>query len=281
MRKPRLFIASSAEAIPVANAINVNLDHDVEVTIWKNGTFKLSSTTVVDLLEKSSYVDFAVFIFTPDDVVEIRDKTTAAVRDNVFLELGLFVGALGKDRCFILVPRGVEMHIPSDLIGMTTADYDPGRSDNDLVSAVNRACSLIQAEISNLGLIDRKQLSSATRIVANPVEYKLKTTDFRFLAACLQSRTSRPEGISFNEIKRELDASEDQTMRLSAIKLEKMGLVEIAVETDHNNHYDYLAYRTTDLGVDFLLDNEDKFNVKKPPAPPMPSSAHFDEDIPF
>ena len=59
MRKPRLFIASSVESLSIAEAVNVNLDHEFEVTIWKNGTFKLSSTTVEDLVEKSSSVDFA------------------------------------------------------------------------------------------------------------------------------------------------------------------------------------------------------------------------------
>ena len=57
MRKPRLFIASSAESLPIAEAVNVNLDHEFEVTIWKNGTFRLSSTTIDDLVEKSSAVD--------------------------------------------------------------------------------------------------------------------------------------------------------------------------------------------------------------------------------
>ncbi|HAS8291268.1 TPA: hypothetical protein I7707_21480, partial [Vibrio vulnificus] len=135
MRKPRLFIASSAESLPIAEAVNVNLDHDFEVTIWKNGTFKLSSSTIDDLVEKSSTVDFALFIFAPDDITSIRSRKEHVVRDNVIFEMGLFVGAIGKSRSFILKPRNVEMHLPTDLLGVTPADYEATRSDNDLVSA--------------------------------------------------------------------------------------------------------------------------------------------------
>ena len=138
----------------VAEAVNVNLDHDFEVTIWKNGTFKLSSSTIDDLVEKSSAVDFALFIFTPDDISTIRDRDEHIVRDNVIFEMGLFVGSIGKPRSFILKPREVEMHLPTDLLGVTPADYDSARSDGDLVSATNRACSLIKSEADRLGVID-------------------------------------------------------------------------------------------------------------------------------
>ncbi|MDX2372510.1 nucleotide-binding protein [Psychrobacter sp. PP-21] len=107
LRKPRLFIASSVESLQIAEAVNANLDHDFEVTIWTNGAFKLSSSTIEDLVEKSSTVDFALFIFAPDDIVTIRNRNEHGVRDNVIFEMGLFVGAIGKSRSFILKPRGV------------------------------------------------------------------------------------------------------------------------------------------------------------------------------
>ncbi|WP_318427876.1 nucleotide-binding protein [Photobacterium leiognathi] len=185
LRKPRLFIASSAESLPIAEAVNVNLDHDFEVTIWKNGTFKLSSSTIDDLVAKSSTVDFALFIFAPDDITSIRSRKEHVVRDNVIFEMGLFVGAIGKSRSFILKPRNVEMHLPTDLLGVTPADYEATRSDNDLVSATNRACSLIKSEVENLGLINHAALSENKRMVANPANYELKDKDYHFLAECL------------------------------------------------------------------------------------------------
>eukprot|EP01041_Mallomonas_annulata_P031142 gene31142-53399_t len=92
-------------------------------TIWRNGTFKLGSDGLGDLIKKSSAVDFAVFVFTPDDITTMRNKEVIVARDNVVFELGLFIGALGKDRCYVVKPRGIEMHLPSDVAGVTTADY--------------------------------------------------------------------------------------------------------------------------------------------------------------
>lgn len=276
LRKPRLFIASSVEALPVAEAVNVNLDHDLEVTIWKNGTFKLSSSAIDDLVGKSSSVDFALFIFSPDDIASIRNRTEHVVRDNVIFEMGLFVGAIGKSRSFILKPRDVEMHLPTDLLGVTPADYDASRSDNDLVSATNRACALIKSEVDRIGLIDYANVSATQRIVANPSNYKLTDQDYRFLAACLQSHTCEPRGMPFHRVSNTLRGTSEAVLQLSLIKLERMGLLDKVIETDEQNDYDYFAYSITELGVDTLLKNEDVIQPKRPE--PIDG---FDDDIPF
>lgn len=276
MRKPRLFIASSVETLPVAEAVNVNLDHDFEITIWKNGTFKLSSSTIDDLVEKSSAVDFALFIFAPDDIALIRSRKEHIVRDNVIFEMGLFVGAIGKSRSFILKPRDVEMHLPTDLLGVTPADYDASRSDDDLVSATNRACSLIKSEVERLGLINHASLSETKKIIANPANYELKNQDYRFLAACLQSHTNDPVGLAFFRISNSLRGVNESILQLSLIKLERMGLISKTVETDEQDGYDYYAYSITELGIDELLNNEDTLQPKV-----IEPSKNFEDDIPF
>lgn len=281
MRKPRLFIASSAESLSIADAVNVNLDHDFEVTIWKNGTFKLSSNTIDDLISKSSSVDFALFIFSLDDIVTIREKTEHVVRDNVLFELGLFVGAIGKERSFILKPRNVEMHLPTDLLGLTLADFDGNRSDGDLVSATNRACSLIKNEVERLGLINHASLSETKRLKANPVEYDYSEIDFQFLSKCLCTHTSEPEGISFLSISNGLREINNALLHLSAIKLEGSGLVEKTIATAANSHeeYDYYSYTITELGIDFLLKNENR--LVKNPENKSPADSFYDNDVPF
>lgn len=276
MRKPRLFIASSVESLPIAEAVNVNLDHEFECTIWKNGTFKLSSSTVDDLVEKSSTVDFALFIFAPDDITSIRSRNEHVVRDNVIFEMGLFVGAIGKSRSFILKPRNVEMHLPTDLLGVTPADYDATRSDGDLVSATNRACSLIKSEVERLGLINHAALSESRKIVANPASYELKDHDYRFLAACLQSHTADPTGLAFYRISNSFRAVNDSLIQISLIKLERMGLISKTIETNEDDGYDYYAYSITELGIDELLKNEDALQPKAAQSAPS-----FDKNIPF
>lgn len=281
MRKPRLFIASSVESLPIAEAINVNLDYDFEVTIWKSGTFKLSSSTIDDLVKKSSAVDFALFIFTPDDISLIRDKREHVVRDNVLFELGLFIGAIGKERSFIIKPRNIELHLPTDLLGVTPADYESNRSDGDLTSATNRACSLIKQEASNEGVIENIGTTSKKRLRANPESYELNETDFKYLSMCLSGHTSAPGGLSFGDMWNRSPNSKfsDSQLRVSATKLERMGYVEKTIETDEEYGGDFYVYKITEDGISVLLDNER--SSEKPPLPPIPKAGIEDDDIPF
>ena len=262
MRKPRLFIASSVESLPIAEAVNINLDHDFEVTIWKNGTFKLSSSTIEDLVEKSSTVDFALFIFAPDDIATIRNRNQHVVRDNVIFEMGLFVGAIGKSRSFVLKPRDIEMHLPTDLLGVTPTDFDANRSDGDLVSATNRACFLIKSEVERLGLINHVSLSESRTLIANPASYELQERDYKCLATCLQSYVADPIGLPFHRISNNFRGMDEAILQISLIKLERMGLISKSIETDNQDGYDFYAYSITESGVDELLKNEEIFQSK-------------------
>lgn len=269
MRKPRLFIASSSESLNIAEAVNVNLDHKFEITIWTNGTFKLSSTTIDDLVEKSSTVDFALFIFAPDDIASIRSRKEHVVRDNVIFEMGLFIGAIGKSRSFILKPRDQIMHLPTDLLGVTPADYDSNRSDGDLVSATNKACSLIKSEVERIGLIDHVSLSESRKVIANPANYDLSEVDFKFLAVCLQSHTSEPVGLAYYRIANEFRTVNSALIQIASIKLERMGLLSKTIEVEEQDGSDYYAYSITELGIDILLKNERVFQPTPPPRPPQ------------
>lgn len=73
--------------------------------MWKDGVFQPSSSTLVDLMRILRNSDFAIFVFSPDDVSIMRDNMDQVVRDNVLFELGLFIGRLGQERCFFSYTR--------------------------------------------------------------------------------------------------------------------------------------------------------------------------------
>jgi hypothetical protein len=285
--KPSVFIASSKEGLAVAEAINLNLDHDTFPTLWRNGTFKPGSFALDDLVKKSSAVDFAVFVFTPDDAATIRDESTHVVRDNVLFELGLFIGALGKERCYVVRPRNVDMHLPSDLLGVTHVDYDPNRPDGELASALNAACKQIRDEIARHGPIQRGTRSleeGGRRHVANPPEYTLNDTDLKFLGECAASHTDHPGGLSLSMISSQFGKYSANAVRLSAIKLVRLGYVSKTVE-EYQGGDEYYAYSITEDGLDTYLRNEVAYRPPPPPPPaprrPAPNFSDMDDDIPF
>ncbi|MDB2373639.1 nucleotide-binding protein [Psychrosphaera haliotis] len=148
--KPKVFIASSVEGLDVAKSLQVNLEHTMEVTIWSQGIFDLSAYALESLTKALEQNDFGIFVFSADDQSIIRDTQKTTVRDNVIFELGLFVGRLGRFSNFIVKPRSVDLHIPSDLFGLTLADYDDQRSDRNLDAALGSSCTKIERQIKEM-----------------------------------------------------------------------------------------------------------------------------------
>lgn len=181
MSKPKLFIGSSVEGLPVAYAIHENLKFIAEVTVWDQGVFNLSESSLESLIEILEVSDFGVFVFSPDDHIKIRGRKDLAVRDNVLFELGLFVGKLGRKRSFIIMPDNKTFHLPTDLIGMTPGTYESDRSDKNMLAATGVSCQKIRDAISKQGTFNI--VNEAPEISANeePVNKKQKSDWFDFL----------------------------------------------------------------------------------------------------
>ena len=122
--RPSLFIGSSAEGLPVARALQAELEFDVEGTIWSQGVFGLSDGTLESLAAKAPTFDFAVLVLTPDDLLTSREQIRNAPRDNVIFEAGLFMGALGRRRVFMVSCRDDQLALPSDFAGISMAQYN-------------------------------------------------------------------------------------------------------------------------------------------------------------
>ncbi len=151
--KPRIFIGSSVEGLTAAYSIQQNLTYDAEVTVWDQGVFELSSTTIESLMEILEKVDFGVFVFSDDDVTKIRNVEKNTVRDNVLFEFGLFVGKLGRKRVFFVTPMNADLHIPTDLLGITAGKYDTQREDESLQAATGPVSHQIRQIIKKLGRV--------------------------------------------------------------------------------------------------------------------------------
>ena len=155
MPKPCVFIGSSSEQLPLARAFAQCLRRDAIVTVWDEGVFNLGSSTLDDLLRALDEYDFAVFIFSADDLIRIRHTEKPTVRDNVVFELGLFMGRIGKHRSFWITPRGVSApHIPTDLLGINTATIERSASSDpteDIRARVEPPCTRVLDIIRRLG----------------------------------------------------------------------------------------------------------------------------------
>jgi len=164
-----MFIGSSVQGLPTARAVQAILDRSCEVEVWSQGTFGLSEGSLESLVLALGRFDFAVLVLTTDDLTVSRGAERAVARDNVVFEPGLFIGALGRDRTFMLYDRTRPPALPTDLAGVTAATFEPHASGN-LEAALGAACYRIENVVGRLGLRDAQRvqrLSEATASVQN------------------------------------------------------------------------------------------------------------------
>jgi Predicted nucleotide-binding protein containing TIR-like domain len=128
MDKPRIFLGSSGKQEKLLQALTRGLEDVAHVEPWTE-SFNPGTTTLERLVELAHEVDFAAFVFAQDDWTTNTPPASsppgpgqASPRDNVVFEAGLFGGALGMRRTFILHASGAKL--PSDLLGLTSVRYE-------------------------------------------------------------------------------------------------------------------------------------------------------------
>jgi predicted nucleotide-binding protein len=125
--KPRIFLGSSGQQEKLLEALTRGLQDIADVDPWTT-VFNPGLSTLDRLVELTHEVDFAAFVFAQDDWTTrgpAPDTASgeASPRDNVVYEAGLFGGALGIRRTFILHADGAKL--PTDLLGLTAVRYEP------------------------------------------------------------------------------------------------------------------------------------------------------------
>ncbi len=85
-----------------------------------------SGGTLIEKFEKNADVAFAVVLLTPDDFDRAQGEPAEVeehrARQNVILELGYFIGRLGRNRVCPLYKEGVVL--PGDFAGVTYVPLD-------------------------------------------------------------------------------------------------------------------------------------------------------------
>lgn len=212
--KIRFFLSSSSEQLPIAKALEANITEEgFEPTIWSRGVHSPSQYNLEALLKVASFSDFAIFIFAPDDEATMRGEKFSVVRDNVLFELGLFIGILGRDHCFIVQSSEPSMRWPSDLHGITAVKYQP-RSDGNL----SRAVGPVLTTIVNYVL-------ETTRIKVS----KFTNNDLKLLQSC--KYPSMPSNQAAKAFGSTPDASVDK-LCMRFVHLLEHGLIKSAGATE-------------------------------------------------
>ena len=158
-------------------ALTRGLQDVADVDPWTT-VFNPGVSTLDRLVELTREVDFAAFVFAHDDWTtkgaSPEAPGEASPRDNVVFEAGLFGGALGIHRTFILHANGAKL--PTDLLGLTAIRYDPDTTPG-IVRQINRQ---LRKAIAAEGRVSRVegdwwQLSLTERTELEPSAVSLLT----------------------------------------------------------------------------------------------------------
>ena len=149
----RVFIASSRESLVYAEEIQLNLEKaqipGLEPVCWSTG-FRLGSYTLESLLQNLKTSMFGVFVLAADDCVELRNESFLIPRDNVILELGMFIAGVGRNNTYIVTPRETPefvLRLPTDLAGVTRTVYACNAYETNIDMQVAGACTEIKRDI--------------------------------------------------------------------------------------------------------------------------------------
>jgi hypothetical protein len=154
--KPRIFLGSSGQQEKLLQALTRGLEDIAHVEPWTT-SFNPGTTTLERLVELAHEVDFAAFVFARDDWTSTSPSASpstesgqASPRDNVVFEAGLFGGALGMRRTFILHASGAKL--PTDLLGLTSIRYEGASTTPSEVKVV---CQKLRKAIEDEGRLAR------------------------------------------------------------------------------------------------------------------------------
>ncbi len=133
--KKESFKTDNVQNVFIVYGHNVAVQQSVARVIEKLGLNPIilheqpnNGKTIIEKFEKHSDVGFAIILMTDDDDGKSKSEIDlkSRARQNVILELGYFIGKLGRERVLPLHSEGVEL--PSDIHGLLYIPID--KADN-------------------------------------------------------------------------------------------------------------------------------------------------------
>ncbi|HEX8245195.1 MAG TPA: TIR domain-containing protein, partial [Longimicrobium sp.] len=182
--KPIVFVGTSSEGKQKYGPdFRLLMGNEVEVRFWSDNLFLLGSSALESLVTIRRQCDFAVLLFSGDDLLQKRRTQARAPRDNLLLEFGLFCATLGRSRAFIVHNSEEQLSLPSDLAGITLASFAYSGREH-LSSALGLATDTI------LRRIREEWASDAVR--------RLRAFDAGIAIAHLVTRAGLPDTMTFH-----------------------------------------------------------------------------------
>jgi hypothetical protein len=224
---PSVFIGSSSEGRIVARYLQAELGRSCTVRRWDQGVFEPGGYTLDSLLDVANKSDFAVLIATADDMATSRGYERPVARDNVILEYGLFVGVLGRNRTYLLATG--DLHLPSDVLGLTRLPYDAEQKGQ---AAVSQAALKLEERFEELGLgvnvlSDRPSSSAEAAALDQEIALLCRTASSQGWEVRANTSTAlrlrSPRGRQYALPKARSDQTRDD-LRVFAAKLQASGL---------------------------------------------------------
>jgi predicted nucleotide-binding protein len=107
--------------------------------------------TIIEKFEAYADVGFAVVLLAPDDSLfaapQADAKLVQRTRQNVVLELGFFIGKLGRARVAVIFRNSPDFEPPSDYAGVEYLHYEDGAWRLPLVRELRAAGYEVDANL--------------------------------------------------------------------------------------------------------------------------------------
>jgi hypothetical protein len=280
--RPLMFIGSSAEGLSIARALQAELEHDVDATVWDQGVFGLSDSSLEALERHAGEVDFAVFVLSADDLLTKRGDSGEVPRDNVLFEAGLFIGRLGRHRVFLVSCRDDKLELPTDLRGITRAQFN--RRD-DIRATVGPAAEMIRrgikdapsrpAEVSATAL---NEVRGRVRSLAHEVITELETNRYQLAEAKARGYGWGDDdmlpGAKFDQWQKDPDASGDSDV-MDALRGTYIWLHRKNVEMQRREQAAWNAVGQTVDEPGLMLDADDRAELDEGISRVMTAQSHL------